>query len=78
MIAESDQPLLLLGNGVIKGNATSCLRQFVENTGIYSMNTFMAKGIVSDKSERHLQTIGIKSDHSQIAMEEKPTIWLLL
>ena len=71
MIAEAEQPLLLLGNGVIRGNATSCLRQFVENTGIYSMNTFMAKGIVSDKSERHLQTIGIKeADHSQIAMKE--------
>jgi acetolactate synthase-1/2/3 large subunit len=35
------------------------------------MNTFMAKGIISDKSERHLQTIGIKeADHSQIAMKE--------
>jgi acetolactate synthase I/II/III large subunit len=71
MIAEAEQPLLLLGNGVIRGNATSCLRQFVEDTGIYSMNTFMAKGIISDKSERHLQTIGIKeADHSQIAMKE--------
>jgi acetolactate synthase-1/2/3 large subunit len=37
---------------------------------MYSMNTFMAKGIISDKSEKHLQTIGIKeADHSQIAMK---------
>ncbi|HET7390078.1 MAG TPA: acetolactate synthase large subunit, partial [Nitrososphaeraceae archaeon] len=71
MIAEAEQPLLLLGNGVIRGNASACLRRFVENTGMYSMNSFMAKGIVSDKSERHLQTIGIKeADHSQIAMKE--------
>ena len=35
------------------------------------MNTFMAKGVISDKSERHLQTIGIKeADHAQIAMKE--------
>ena len=35
------------------------------------MNTFMAKGVISDKSERHLQTIGIKeADHAQIAMGE--------
>jgi acetolactate synthase I/II/III large subunit len=35
------------------------------------MNTFMAKGIISDKSERHLQTIGIKeADHAQIAMKD--------
>jgi acetolactate synthase-1/2/3 large subunit len=71
MIAEAEQPLLLLGNGVIRGNASASLRRFVENTGIYSMNTFMAKGIISDKSERHLQTIGIKeADHSQIAMKD--------
>jgi acetolactate synthase I/II/III large subunit len=71
MIAEAEQPLLLLGNGVIRGNASACLRRFVESTGICSMNTFMAKGIISDKSERHLQTIGIKeADHSQIAMKE--------
>jgi acetolactate synthase-1/2/3 large subunit len=31
----------------------------------------MAKGIISDKSERHLQTIGIKeADHALIAMKE--------
>jgi acetolactate synthase-1/2/3 large subunit len=71
MIAEAKQPLLLLGNGVIRGNATPSLRRFVEKTGICSMNTFMAKGIISDKSERHLQTIGIKeADHAQIAMKE--------
>jgi acetolactate synthase I/II/III large subunit len=71
MIVEAKQPLLLLGNGVIRGNASASLRLFVQNTGMYSMNTFMAKGIISDKSEKHLQTIGIKeADHSQIAMKE--------
>ena len=57
MIAEAEQPLLLLGNGVIRDNASACLRRFVENTGIYSMNTFMAKGIVSDKSDMTNQLI---------------------
>jgi acetolactate synthase-1/2/3 large subunit len=71
MILEAQRPLLLVGNGVIRGNASSCLRRFTEQTGICSMNTFMAKGVISDKSERHLQTIGIKeADHSQIAMRE--------
>jgi acetolactate synthase-1/2/3 large subunit len=60
MIVETKQPLLLLGNGVIRGNASASLKRFVENTWTYSMNTFMAKGIISDKFERHLQTIGIK------------------
>jgi acetolactate synthase-1/2/3 large subunit len=64
-------PLLLVGNGCIRGNASCHLRKFVDQTGICSMNTFMAKGVISDKSERHLQTIGIKeADHAQIAMRE--------
>jgi acetolactate synthase-1/2/3 large subunit len=71
MILEAQRPLVLVGNGVIRGNASRCLRRFVEQTGICSMNTFMAKGVISDKSERHLQTIGIKeADHAQIAMRE--------
>ena len=71
MILEAQQPLVLVGNGVIRGSASSCLRRFTEQTGICSMNTFMAKGIISDKSKRHLQTIGIKeADHAQIAMRE--------
>jgi acetolactate synthase-1/2/3 large subunit len=71
MIVEAKQPLLLLGNGVIRGTASASLRRLVESTGMYSMNTFMAKGVISDKSDRHLQTIGIKeADHSQIAMKD--------
>ena len=71
MILEAKRPLILVGNGVIRESASPCLRRFTEQTGICSMNTFMAKGVISDKSERHLQTIGIKeADHSQIAMRE--------
>jgi acetolactate synthase I/II/III large subunit len=65
IILQAKTPLLLVGNGCIRGNASCCLRRFVEKTGIYSMNTFMAKGVISDKSQRHLQTIGIKeADHA--------------
>ena len=71
MILEAKRPLILVGNGVIRESASPCLRRFTEQTGICSMNTFMAKGVISDKSERHLQTIGIKeADHAQIAMRE--------
>jgi acetolactate synthase I/II/III large subunit len=75
LILEAKRPLILVGNGVIRGSASSCLRRFAEQTGICSMNTFMAKGVISDKSERHLQTIGIKeADHAQIAMREADLI----
>src|ERR671920_2113274 len=75
MILNSKMPLLLVGNGCVRGNASLRLRDFVERTGIYSLNTFMAKGVISDKSERHLQTIGIKeADHALIAMKKADLI----
>src|SRR5215208_4211274 len=71
MIMESKMPLILVGNGCIRGKASLHLRDFIDKTGIYSVNTFMAKGVISDKSETHLQTIGIKeADHALIAMNQ--------
>lgn len=71
LILEAEKPLLLVGNGCIRGNASNHVRRFVERTAICSMNTFMAKGVISDRWERHLQTIGIKNaDHALIAMKE--------
>lgn len=71
MILSAKIPLILVGNGCIRGSASSNIRKFVEKTGIFSMNTFMAKGVISDKSERHLQTIGIKDkDNLLIALRE--------
>jgi len=75
MIMEAKMPLLLVGNGCIRGNASDCMREFVEKTGICSMNTFMAKGVISDRAERHLQTIGIKeADHALLAMKNSDLI----
>ena len=65
LILKARLPIVLVGNGCIRGRASSSIRKFVETTGICSMNTFMAKGVISDRSERHLQTIGIReADHA--------------
>ncbi|CAD6523571.1 Thiamine pyrophosphate-requiring enzyme [metagenome] len=75
IILESKKPLILVGNGCIRENSSLHIRQFAEKTGICSMNTFMAKGVISDKSERHLQTIGIKqADHALIAMKNADVV----
>ena len=71
MISESRLPIILIGNGCIRKNGSIALRKFVERTGICSVNTFMAKGVISDKSERHLQTIGIKeADYALTAINK--------
>ena len=71
LILQAEKPLVLVGNGCIRGNASFHVRKFIEKTGISSVNTFMAKGVISDRWERHLRTIGIKdADHALIAMKE--------
>ena len=71
LILQAEKPLVLVGNGCIRGNASFHVRKFVEKTGISSVNTFMAKGVISDRWERHLRTIGIKdADHALVVMKE--------
>lgn len=71
LIIEAEKPIVLIGNGCIREDAIFYVRKFLELTGMCSLNTFMGKGVVSDKSERHLQTIGIKeADHALLAVKE--------
>src|ERR671915_1003463 len=71
MILQSKKPIILIGNGCVRKNASASLREFAEQTGIFSINTFMAKGVISDRSQRHLQTIGIKeADYALRALKE--------
>jgi acetolactate synthase-1/2/3 large subunit len=61
IINEAKRPILLAGNGVIRGKASQVLREFVERTRIPVANTFMSKGILPADSEFSLSTIGLQS-----------------
>ncbi|MBA2266939.1 MAG: acetolactate synthase large subunit [Nitrosopumilus sp.] len=70
LILMSTAPVILVGNGCIRNNASNVIRRFAELTGIYSMNTFMGKGVISDVSPTHMGTIGIKeSDYALHALK---------
>ncbi len=70
MIMMSNAPVILVGNGCIRNNASDIIRSFTELTGFYSMNTFMGKGVISDNSPTHMGTIGIKeSDYALHALK---------
>ena len=70
MILMSNAPVILVGNGCIRNNASNIIRRFVDLTKFYSMNTFMAKGVISDNSPTHMGTIGIKeSDYALHALK---------
>lgn len=70
IIMDSRAPVILVGNGCIRNNASNIIRELIELTNIYSTNTFMAKGVISDNSLYHMGTIGIKeSDYALQALK---------
>jgi len=60
LINHASTPIILSGNGVIRGRASDELRAFAERTGIAVANTFMGKGAVSSSSPLSLSTIGLQ------------------
>ena len=75
MILAAKRPIIIIGNGCIRENASEHIRNFVEKTRISSLNTFMGKGVISDDCETHLLTIGIKdADHALRAILEADVV----
>ncbi len=69
-IASAKRPIILAGNGCIRRRASRQLRQFVAQTGIGVVSTFMAKGCVDMDDDTCLYTIGLGSkDYPAVAVE---------
>ncbi len=60
LISKASFPLVLAGNGVIRSQASSDLRNFVKKFNIPTANTFMGKGVVSSRDYLSLGTIGLQ------------------
>jgi acetolactate synthase I/II/III large subunit len=54
-------PVIIAGNGVIRNQAATALRQFVETTRIPCAHTFMAKGVIPYTSELSFLSIGLQA-----------------
>ncbi len=75
IILEAKKPIIFVGNGCIREDASEQIRKFVQKTKICSINTFMGKGVIPDDYETHLQTIGIKdADHALQAVLEADVV----
>lgn len=61
MIKTSKMPLILAGNGVIRGKATRQLREFVSRTKIGVTTTFMGAGAIPADDEFFISTVGLQS-----------------
>ena len=59
-IAKAQNPLILVGNGAIRANASEALTEFVTQLSIPVANTFMGKGAVPYTHPLSLWTIGLQ------------------
>ena len=60
-IAAAKRPIIIAGNGCVRGQASAALRQFCEQTGIGAASTFMAKGCIDMDADHCLYTVGLQS-----------------
>jgi len=59
-INRSRFPIMILGNGAVRGCAKEAVRRFVETTGIRCAHTFMAKGLLPYTDPRSLLAVGLQ------------------
>jgi len=62
MISEAINPIILAGNGVIRGKACKELAEFAEKLRIPVANTFMAKGVIPFKHPMALGSAGLQAN----------------
>jgi acetolactate synthase I/II/III large subunit len=64
LLAGSDRPLVLAGNGVLRRNAAPELRAFAKGLHVPVAVTFMGKGAMDDRSHLSLMAVGLQArDH---------------
>lgn len=74
-IAGARRPIILAGNGVIRGRAHEAVRQFAKRLNIPVVHTFMGKGIVPDRDPLSLYTFGLQMrDYSSVVFEQADVV----
>ncbi len=71
LIAKAKRPMVLAGNGVIRGGAAAALTRFAEELGIPVASTPMGKGAIPWTSPMSLLTIGLQAYDYQNAGFDK-------
>jgi acetolactate synthase-1/2/3 large subunit len=61
LIEAAERPMILAGNGVIRGNASEELALLAEGLNVPVAHTFMAKGVIPWTSPMSLLTIGLQA-----------------
>lgn len=78
LILSSRQPVLYVGGGVIRGNASASLRILAELTGIPVVTTLMARGAFPDSHTQHLGMPGMHGTVAAVGALQKADLLITL
>jgi acetolactate synthase-1/2/3 large subunit len=78
MIAQARRPVLYVGGGVIKANASAELRVLAELTGIPVVTTLMARGAFPDSHRLHLGMPGMHGTVAAVTALQKADLLIAL
>jgi len=74
-ISKAKNPLILVGNGTIRANASDALTEFATRMNIPVVNSFMGKGVIPYTHPLALWTVGLQQrDHVSCAFDEADLI----
>lgn len=75
IISKAKHPIVMAGNGVIRGNASAQLVAFAEKLNIPVATTFMAKGTIPFSHKLSLGTVGLQAkDYVACGFEQSDVI----
>ncbi len=78
LIAEAERPILYVGGGVIRAQASEELRRFVELSNIPVVTTLMARGALPDSHPLHLGMPGMHGSVSAVTGLQKSDLIIAL
>jgi acetolactate synthase I/II/III large subunit len=78
MITEARKPVLYVGGGVIKADASAELRQLAELTGAPVVTTLMARGAFPDSHPQHLGMPGMHGTVAAVGALQKADLLITL
>jgi acetolactate synthase-1/2/3 large subunit len=78
LIAAAHRPVLYVGGGVLKAEASAQLRELAELTGIPVVTTLMARGAFPDSHQQHLGMPGMHGTVAAVAAMQKSDLLIAL
>jgi acetolactate synthase-1/2/3 large subunit len=75
VIGQAKHPVILAGNGVVRGEASAAVRRFARQFQIPVLHTFMAKGVMPDSDPLSLYTLGFRArDYTALVMDQADVV----